>query len=692
MDHQEYMRDGQSKLMPPQKNAYARLVQQHHSPRFKNFLNHIAEIMHLDEGSVEDPGLESGYALRGSMKEDLERSELYAPGFSPKKAAQPEKPAFLGAEKRKEHSDVIRKIPALSNNHQQKRRDLGINQAGNFDLEEESVMSKKHGLIIVADASGGRVVFNCTKKESDFQKPFGSSERNEQECMKFKQKKKNVGVCNLEKDEFLSGKFTKDHFLPNSLNLSYLLSDQIQGGNKRGFARMRNNSESARPPPSYERKRQLSESQLETWTNSDYGVNARHLEAPRGVTHAASSPASDKKKNRRKCSRGRKRTVFETYMSKSDVSEGLKRGELIQGAVRINPKKFHEAFIRSPDGTRDIFIDGVVSRNRALNGDVVVVKLLPKEQWKVVKMADSDRGPEGGQHPAVPQEPPESVLGDVGDPDVIIEAQFDDSGVEGGQGSLPALLLDNVKKLSIGVGENANNICSESAQISNGKNILNARDAKRLPETFLQRTAKVVYILEKKHSRAATGFIKPLTDKNSELSKRCAMFSPVDHRLPRVYVPLMDCPDDFVARPDVYLNIIFICRIVEWKEDSNLQQDIWPKALARLFLCSKLVMLELKNISRPYCERSKTHQASILLPTVAQRRSLIPEQKECIFTIDPATARDLDDALSCKLLPDVPGREVFEVEIVYILFQTEGLLWKTIMGHSSWLTRAQRAH
>lgn len=27
-------------------------------------------------------------------------------------------------------------------------------------------------------------------------------------------------------------------------------------------------------------------------------------------------------------------------------------------------------------------------------------------------------------------------------------------------------------------------------------------------------------------------------------------------------------------------------------------------------------------------------------------------RNECIFTIDPATARDLDDALSCKQLPD----------------------------------------
>lgn len=35
------------------------------------------------------------------------------------------------------------------------------------------------------------------------------------------------------------------------------------------------------------------------------------------------------------------------------------------------------------DNTRDIFLDGIVARNRALNGDVVVVQILPQDQWKV---------------------------------------------------------------------------------------------------------------------------------------------------------------------------------------------------------------------------------------------------------------------------------------------------------------------
>lgn len=118
----------------------------------------------------------------------------------------------------------------------------------------------------------------------------------------------------------------------------------------------------------------------------DYKLNLRSPGTPRGVSSVVgpsavgASPGDKKSKN--KSMRGKKKSIFETYMSKEDVSEGLKRGTLIQGVLRINPKKFHEAFIPSPDGDRDIFIDGVVARNRALNGDLVVVKLLPEDQWK----------------------------------------------------------------------------------------------------------------------------------------------------------------------------------------------------------------------------------------------------------------------------------------------------------------------
>uniref|UniRef100_A0A8C4GIE4 DIS3-like exonuclease 2 n=1 Tax=Dicentrarchus labrax TaxID=13489 RepID=A0A8C4GIE4_DICLA len=274
------------------------------------------------------------------------------------------------------------------------------------------------------------------------------------------------------------------------------------------------------------------------------------------------SPA-DKSKNRG--GRGSKKQVFESYMTSEEVSHGLKRGELIQGQLRINPKKYHEAFIPSPDDTRDIFLDGIVARNRALNGDIVVVQVLPREQ-----------------------------------PDVIMEDQ-----------------------------------CSDQDELIR----------KQLFQII------VVYIVEKKHSRAATGFLKFLPD------KPFAMFSPVDHRVPRINVQLADCPEDFCSRPGDYTNTLFICRITYWAADSNFAEGQLAKTLGQ----AGEIEPETEGILIEYDVDFSEFSDEVLgcLPKnlpwtippeeMRQRRDL---RKECIFTIDPATARDLDDALSCKQLPD----------------------------------------
>lgn len=272
----------------------------------------------------------------------------------------------------------------------------------------------------------------------------------------------------------------------------------------------------------------------------DYKLNLRPQGTPRGMSSVAglhgvgASPGDKKSKN--KSMRGKKKSIFETYMSKEDVSEGLKRGTLIQGVLRINPKKFHEAFIPSPDGDRDIFIDGVVARNRALNGDLVVVKLLPEDQWKAVKAESNDRETEAtyeadvseeccGHH--LLQQSPKAC----NSPDVVIEAQFDDSDSEDRHGNT-SVLVDGVKKLSLLTPDKGKE--DSSAPVTKDENTTPmSQDTRALPEKSLQKSAKVVYILERKHSRAATGILKLLADKNSDLFKKYALFSPSDHRVPR---------------------------------------------------------------------------------------------------------------------------------------------------------------
>uniref|UniRef100_A0A3Q1FN38 DIS3-like exonuclease 2 n=1 Tax=Acanthochromis polyacanthus TaxID=80966 RepID=A0A3Q1FN38_9TELE len=342
----------------------------------------------------------------------------------------------------------------------------------------------------------------------------------------------------------------------------------------------------------------------------------------------ANSPAD---KNKNKGGRGQKKQVFEPYMTTEDVSHGLKRGELIQGQIRINPKKYHEAFIPSPDDTRDIFLDGIIARNRALNGDVVVVQILPQEQWKVVR---SDTDCEGASESETQKEHvmqrAQKKTERAPSPDVIVEDQCSDQEE----------LISKVKNITLMDTVICILLCLilkiERFQIHHFTSLI---------------VYQVVYIVEKKHSRAATGFLKFLLD------KPFAMFSPVDHRVPRINVPLRDCPEDFRSRSGDYANTLFICRITNWAADSNFAEGQLAKTLGQ----AGEIEPETEGILTEYDVDFSDFSNEVLdcLPKnlpwtippeeMRKRRDL---RSECIFTIDPATARDLDDALSCKQLPD----------------------------------------
>ncbi|XP_065413668.1 DIS3-like exonuclease 2 isoform X2 [Chrysemys picta bellii] len=616
-------KDGLSKPALPQKNAYARLVQKHHSGRFRSYLNHIAQKIQLEESSLNDSNSDVEPSLkRGMMRDALARNGLTALSYSPIKTSQLEQPALVGFEKLNEEKSQV------FANRRPHERDPSIGREGNLQVEEDYSV-KQHGpatdLLKVSDALGGRVT-----QGTSLQKSSGSEEKDEEEVWKNKHKKRNKCPANLDRaDEYLTDEqFSMDLPAANARKTSHLSSGQIQGGDRRSFGRTRNNSESTRAPQNFDRKRQLSEAQAETMNNSDCRINSRKLGTPRGESHAAVSTSGDRK-NRNKPTRGRKKNVFEAYMSMEDVAAGLKRGELIQGPLRINPKKYHEAFIPSP----------------------------------VIKPDGSDKETEATHESDVPEElsgtclPREPEKGDADSPDVIIEAQFDDNDAENGQENSQTVLADDIKKLSMDTNEKVKDAESGCAQGAKQEDVSKVNNPRLLQEKFLQRTAKVVCILERKHSRAATGFIKLLADKSSELFKKCAMFSPVDHRVPRAYVSLADCPPDFMSRPEDYSSTLFICRIVDWREDSNFAIGQMAKSLGQAGEIEPETEgilteygVDFSDFSRDVLECLPQSLPWVIPPAeLANRRDL---RKECIFTIDPSTARDLDDALSCKQLPD----------------------------------------
>ncbi|XP_075058458.1 DIS3-like exonuclease 2 [Mixophyes fleayi] len=610
MDHSTYStashgqatKEGASWAGIQQKNAYAKLVQQHHSGRFKLYLNYIAQKLQLDESCPGDVVYDRDNVCIGGFREGPGRNGVNAYGNSNTQSSC----AKTSCSKFEKETDV-------GNNNRKGEVEDGMHRSGRDSTEDGDFelggkihpsLNVHHVASTSLQPSRGNCAFE-SKKESQSGKHASKSQ----------------AFCKSISRELLS-----------------------EGADKRGFSRIRNQSECVSSPPSIDRKRPLSESLSESMSNAQFIVSPLQTGSARGGNRSFGSTPSDKKRNK-----GRKRNLFEAYLSNEEVSAGLKRGQLIQGSLRINPKKFHEAFLPSPDGLRDIFIDGVVSRNRALNGDVVVVKLLPREQWKVLKPDVCDEG--GSLASPALKDPPQHTIAvhhvpdGAGSPDLIIEAQYDSGPEEDGCSRLAC----DVKNISLG-----KDMPEKGAQ---KKVSAYQSDPSPPSDDGLQKTAKVVYILEKKHSRAATGFIKPMADKSGDLAKKYAFFSPVDHRLPRIHIPLVDCPADFLTRPQDFSSTLFICRITAWREDSNFAEGKLMKSLGQ----AGEIEPETEGILTEYGVDFSEFSSEVLqclpqnLPWTIPQEELEKRRdfrKECVFTIDPATARDLDDALSCKMLPD----------------------------------------
>uniref|UniRef100_A0A3Q3INJ6 DIS3-like exonuclease 2 n=1 Tax=Monopterus albus TaxID=43700 RepID=A0A3Q3INJ6_MONAL len=343
-----------------------------------------------------------------------------------------------------------------------------------------------------------------------------------------------------------------------------------------------------------------------------------------GINHhvksfSASSATSSAVKSKNKGG-GSKKQVFESYMTREEVSHGLKRGELIQGQIRINPKKYHEAFIPSPDDTWDIFLDGTVARNRALNGDIVVVQVLPREQWKVnwtclVVRSDTDTS-EGASEGTSESETRREHL--------VQKAQK-----KAERTSRP---------------EHLNTTLTDTGTVKKYCFDTTANEFLTKPTPSSPCAGQVVYIVEKKHSRAATGFLKFLPD------RPFAMFSPMDHRVPRINVPLADCPEDFSSVPGNYTNTLFICRITDWAANSNFAEGRLAKTLGQ----AGEIEPETEGILTEYDVDFSEFSDEVL--------DCLP--KNLPWTIPPEEIRKrrdlrwdceatyLDDALSCKQLPD----------------------------------------
>lgn len=74
--------------------------------------------------------------------------------------------------------------------------------------------------------------------------------------------------------------------------------------------------------------------------------------------------------------------LFAEYYSVSKMMTGVKNGTLHQGSFHMSPYNYLEGSIRVSAFDKSLLVLGRENINRAVEGDVVVVEVLPKEQWK----------------------------------------------------------------------------------------------------------------------------------------------------------------------------------------------------------------------------------------------------------------------------------------------------------------------
>ncbi|GLI69509.1 hypothetical protein VaNZ11_014144 [Volvox africanus] len=73
--------------------------------------------------------------------------------------------------------------------------------------------------------------------------------------------------------------------------------------------------------------------------------------------------------------------VYPEHMPQQDLSTGLKSGQIFRGKIRINPGNANESYVTVPGLPHDLLIRGEINRNRAVEGDEVAVKVQPPSAW-----------------------------------------------------------------------------------------------------------------------------------------------------------------------------------------------------------------------------------------------------------------------------------------------------------------------
>ncbi|KAG0292616.1 hypothetical protein BGZ96_003951 [Linnemannia gamsii] len=297
-----------------------------------------------------------------------------------------------------------------------------------------------------------------------------------------------------------------------------------------------------------------------------------------------------------------RRPLFMAHLTYSDFHSLLtkQKHKYVQGVLRINKRNRSDAYVTVdslPEG--DVYICGSKDRNRALEGDVVGIELIDFEDMPQQKL-------EGGKEKKKYKRSED--VEEAGEADV-----------------------EDIKP----------KYCGRVVSIV---------------ERSLVQMFSGTLTLQRPSGSTKKNERRRQDDDDHKGQPRIVWFKPTDKRVPLIAIPIDQAPADFVDNHVSYAHKLFIATIKRWPLSSlhpfgHLERELGD--IGNIEIETEALLAD-NNITTsafgekvekclpelPWSIPDKEHGA---------RRDL---RQSCTFTIDPATAKDLDDAVSCLRLDD----------------------------------------
>jgi exoribonuclease R len=316
--------------------------------------------------------------------------------------------------------------------------------------------------------------------------------------------------------------------------------------------------------------------------------------------------------------------------------------------VKVSSTSFKDAFVHVDLLKADVHIPGLKERNRALPGDVVCVRLLPRSQWtnrKADRVVEKSAGVKKSREICedhalwLPLLGAEKAAHHKGDDD-------GDAAVSPGISStaFPADLSSVIPGDLQAKGEV---VCILKRGLSAKNNHMGHLE---LP------------------NKASGGKLRD-TD-------RFVNFMPNDKRQPRVLISRHTLPDLYIADPSKYERHLVECAIESWPLSSQLPHGKMLRFVGEMddIEVETACLLSENGVDHGPFPQAVLDDLQCWIPSLERggKEWQIPEEvvrerrdmrKTRIFTIDPTRAKDLDDALHITEMKSESGGVIYEVGV-----------------------------